>query len=121
MHVLGILLAIWVLSIPVLGAVGLLLWCKRLRSELPFWRNVVGVASVTAVLANWFLFLWLAYRGQIGGFGTHYMTTRSADLYLLAALGAFAASFALRSKSRTLAVIASFLMLALWSGSELVA
>jgi hypothetical protein len=76
---------------------------------------------MSAVFANWVLFLYLAYVGQIGGFGTHYMTTRSADLYLIAALGTFVASFALKSKSRALAAIASFLMFTLWGGSELVA
>jgi hypothetical protein len=121
MRVLGILLTIWWISIPMLEIVAFLFWLRRLRDELPFWRNALGVASVAAVLVNWFLFLWMAYAGQIGGFGTHYMTARSVDRYLMVALSAFATSFALKSRSRTLAAIASFLMFALWGGSELVA
>jgi hypothetical protein len=121
MNVRAIVFVIWVISIPPLGIIALRLWVRRLRSDLPFWRSALGVASVVAVVLNWFWFLWLAYTGEIGGFGTHYMTTRSADRYLTVALAAFVASFALRSSSRVLAAIASFLMFALWSGSELVA
>jgi len=121
MKVLGILLMVWVILVPVLGITAFVLWLRRTRAGLPVWRNVLGVTSVVAVLLNWILFLWLAWVGQIGGFGTHYMTTRSADEFSMITLGAFAMSFFLRSKSRVFATIASALMFALWGGAELVA
>jgi hypothetical protein len=116
-----IFLAVWVLSVPLLGVVALVVWFKRHRSNLPLWRNALGLGSVAAVGVNWAWFLFLTYCGQIGGFGTHYMTTRSADRYLLVPLAAILASFALKGKSRVLAALSAFLMFALWGGSEMVA
>jgi hypothetical protein len=58
--------------------------------------------------------------GQIGGFGSHYMTTRLADIFLLVSLGILIASF-LAYVGRWQLSLASFLMLALWMGSEMVA
>lgn len=73
----AILLATWVVSVPALGVVAFVLWFRRLRAEMPFWRSALGLATLTAVLANWVCFLWLACIGEIGGFGTHFITTRS--------------------------------------------
>jgi len=67
---MAIFLAVWVLAVLALGFTGLVLWLKSSRSELPLWRNALGVFSVISVVANWAWFLFLAYRGQIGGFGT---------------------------------------------------
>jgi len=114
-------LAAWALSVPILSIAALVLWFKRLRAELPLWRSAVGVATLFVLLGNWVWFLWLACVGEIGGFGTHFLTTRSADEYLLIPLAAIVTSVALKSKSRALAVVASFLMFALWGGSEMVA
>jgi len=116
-----IFLAVWVLAVPALGITGLVLWLKRSRSELSLWRNVLGAFSIVSVVADWAWFLFLAYRGQIGGFGTHYLTTRSADLYLLVALAGLIAAFALKARSRGFALLSAFLMVALWGGSEMVA
>jgi len=118
---MAIFLAVWVLAVPALGITGLMLWLKSSRSELPLWRNALGVFSVISVVANWAWFLFLAYRGQIGGFGTHYLTTRSADLYLLVALAGLIAASALKRRSRGCALLSAFLMLALWGASEMVA
>jgi len=96
-------------------------WFRSLRVGLPGWRSALGVASILAILASWGWFLRLAYSGAIGGFGTHYMTTRSADRYLLCALVSVGASFSLRASSRIFAIVSSFLMTALWIGSEMVA
>ena len=118
---MAIFLAVWVLAVPVLGITGLVLWLKTPRLELPVWRNALGVFSIVSVVADWAWFLFLAYRGQIGGFGTHYLTTRSADLFLLLALAGLGAAFALKRGSRGCALLSAFLMLALWGGSEMVA
>jgi hypothetical protein len=116
-----IFLAVWVFSIPLLGLIALVVWFKKLRSDLPLWRSALGFISVVAVGANWALFLFLAYCGQIGGFGTHYMTTQSADRYLMVAVAAIPASFAFKGESRILGLLSAFLMFALWGGSEMVA
>jgi len=118
---MAIFFAVWVLAVSVLGITGLVLWLKGSRSELPFWRNALSAFSIISVIADWAWFLFLAYRGQIGGFGTHYLTTRSADLYLLFALAGLLAAFALKRGSRGCALLSAFLMLALWGGSEMVA
>src|SRR5260370_37476137 len=118
---MGIFLAVWVLAVPALGITGLVLWLRSYRSELPLWRNALGVFFIISVVADWAWFLFLAYRGQIGGFGTHYLTTRSADLCLLIALAGLVAAFALKRGSRGCALLSAFLMLALWGGSEMVA
>jgi hypothetical protein len=70
---------------------------------------------------DWAWFLFLAYRCQIGGFGTHYLTTRSADIFLLISLAALVAAFALKGATRGFAILSAFLMVALWVGSEMVA
>jgi len=118
---MAIFLGVWVLAVSVLGITGLVLWLEGSRSELPFWRNALSAFSIISVIADWAWFLFLAYRGQIGGFGTHYLTTRSADLYLLFALAGLLAAFALKRGSRGCALLSAFLMLALWGGSEMVA
>ena len=51
-------------------------------------------AVALAVLANWILFLAFVAAGQIGGFGTHYITTRLADWFLLISLLLFVGSIA---------------------------
>lgn len=78
------------------------------------------VAVGAAVLANWLLFIAFAGAGQIGGFGSHYMTTRLADVFLLASLLVLIASI-FAYVGRWQLSLASFLMLTLWVGSEMVA
>jgi hypothetical protein len=68
------------------------------------------------VLANWAFFLAFVVTGQIGGFGSHYVTTRLADVFLVASLLLLVGSFV-----RWQLFLASALMLALWVGSEMVA
>jgi hypothetical protein len=86
---------------------------KGLKAGLP-------VAVAAAVLANWVLFIAFAVTGQIGGFGSHYMTTRLANVFLLASLLVLiAAIFAYVGRWQL--SLASMLVFALWVGSELVA
>ena len=121
MSLKGVFMLAWMLAIPASGIVAFVVWFKHLRIVLPWWRSVIGIAAIFAVIANWLWFIWLANAGQIGGFGTHYMTTRSADRYVLIALATIGASLALRARSRAFAVISSVLLFALWGGSEMVA
>ena len=73
-----------------------------------------------AVLANWVLFITFLAAGQIGGFGSHYLTTRLADGFLLVSLLLLVASIVAYVGKWQLS-LASALMLALWVGSEMVA
>jgi hypothetical protein len=65
-------------------------------------------------------FLLLLFTGQIGGFGTHYPTTRMADIFVACALAVLVISLASKVAKGKLA-LATLLMLELWLGSEMVA
>lgn len=110
--------AVWLLSPPFLAVVALRSW-KRTQRPVG-WRATWPLVTAVAVLANWLLFITFIFTGQIGGFGSHYMTTRLADTFLLLSLIVLAASF-LAYVGRWQLSLASFFMLALWVGSELVA
>jgi hypothetical protein len=69
---------------------------------------------------NWLAFLAFMFAGQIGGFGSHYMTTRLADWFLLFSIAVLIASF-IAYVGRWQLFLASLLVLALWVGSEMVA
>ncbi len=74
---------------------------RRLQARSPnWWSRIVARSAVSA---------------------PNYMTTRSADRYLLVALAAIPVAFALKRKSRIMASLAAFLMFALCGGSETVA
>jgi hypothetical protein len=96
-------LPILLIGVPTLAVTALVLWLKDSRSGVPFWRNSIGVCSVV-IFVDWAWFLFLAYRGQIGGFGTHYLTTRSADVFLLISFTALVAAFALKGAPRGFAI-----------------
>jgi len=68
----------------------------------------------------WCSFVLFSVVGQIGGFGTHYVTTRLADWFLLGSLTVFVISVASKVAKGKL-VLASLLVFALWFGSEMVA
>jgi len=103
-----------VLAVPALAIAGVVLWLKSSRSELPAWRNTLGVFSVFLVVANWAWFLFLAYRGQVGGSGTHYLIAKWGDFYLLVALAGLLAAFALKRGSRGYVLSSAFIVLYLW-------
>jgi hypothetical protein len=78
----------------------------------------IGVAL--AVLIDWAAFLLLLARGFIGGFGTHYVTTRSADWFVIGSIMLLVTALAAKVARGKLA-LASFSVFALWVGSEIVA
>jgi hypothetical protein len=90
------------------------LWRRRQRTV--GWKAITPVA----VLANWLLFITFVFTGQIGGFGSHYMTSRLADGFLLVSVLLVIASL-LAYVGRWQLSLASILMLALWMGSAMVA
>jgi hypothetical protein len=110
--------AMWLLSPPFLAIFVLRLWKQK---ERPIgWKAAWPLITAAAVLANWVLFIAFVLAGQIGGFGSHYMTTRLADVFLLVSVLVLIASI-LAYVGRWQLSLASTLMLALWVGSEMVA
>ena len=63
----------------------------------------------------------LLCKCDIGGFGTHYVTTRMVGWYLLGSVAVTGASWLLKGESRREALIAGILVTALWFGSGFVA
>ena len=110
--------AVWLLSPPFLAGLALRQWRKRHRPV--GWKAKWPLIIAAAVLANWLLFVTLAFTGQIGGFGSHYLTARLADIFLLVSLLLLIASL-LAYVGKWQLSMASVLMLALWVGSEMVA
>ena len=109
---------IWLFSPPVLATLAVMRWRRGERSA--GWKGVWPIVATSAVLMNWLLFLAFLFAGQIGGFGSHYMTTRLADWFLLLSLAVLIASLIARVGRWQLS-LASVLVLALWVGSEMVA
>ena len=110
--------AIWLLSPPVLATFAAMRWRRGERRG--GWKGVWPLVSASAVLMNWLGFLAFLFAGQIGGFGSHYMTSRLADWFLLFSIAALIASL-IAYVGRWQLVLASLLVLALWVGSEMVA
>jgi len=110
--------AIWLLSPPVLATLAVMRWRRGERRA--GWQGVWPIVAASAVLLNWLLFLTFLFAGQVGGFGSHYMTTRLADWFLLLALAVLIASV-IAHAGRWQLSLASVLVLALWVGSEMVA
>jgi len=109
---------VWVFAPPVL----VVLAARDLKRSVG-----TGVRSralpviVPLLLAGlWSSFVVLALSGHIGGFGTHDITTRWADWFVVASLAALVTSVVSQVAKGKL-TLASFLLLALWLGAELVA
>ena len=66
------------------------------------------------------MFLAFLLAGQVGGFGSHYMTTRLADWFLLLSIVVLIVSL-IAYVGRWQLSLASVLVLALWVGGEMVA
>jgi hypothetical protein len=115
------ILIVWAASVPILVICAFRMWLNRNGVELSLLKNLVGLVSLFVVLASWLLFGLLAYCGRIGGFGTHYVTLRRADTFIITTLCAAATCAALKGESRIFSMISGFLMAALWAGALLVA
>jgi len=112
------IVAIWVLSPPVLSTLAVRRWIRGERRA--GWKGVWPIVAASAVLTNWILFMAFFFAGEIGGFGSHYLTTRLADWFLLLSLAVLIASL-IAYVGRWQLSLASVLVLALWVGSEMVA
>jgi hypothetical protein len=109
---------IWGLAPVVLIGLAIRDWKKACGTELR--TRVMPIAVALAVLIDWAIFLLLLARGFIGGFGTHYVTTRSANWFVIGSLALLVVATATKVARGKLA-LASLLVFALWVGSEIVA
>jgi hypothetical protein len=116
-----VMLSAWAFSVPIFALLAFGTWLKRSRGDLQRSRSLLGMVSLLIVFASRLSFGRLAYCGQIGGFGTHYMTLRASDTFLLVTFFAAMGCGAFRGKTRIFAVLAGFLMVGLWPGAEMVA
>jgi hypothetical protein len=109
---------LWALSPPALAVLSLREWKKTNEPDLR--TKILPMLAAMGVLFVWSCFVVLLFKGEIGGFGSHYVTTRSADWFLLISLLVIAISIASRVAKGKLA-FAGLLVLALWMGAEMVA
>jgi hypothetical protein len=110
--------AVWVLTPVILIGFAIREWYVAGRAEPR--RRLMPIAVALAVLADWASFLVLVALGFIGGFGSHYATTRMANWFIVGSLALLVLAIATRVARGKLA-LASLLVLALWVGSEVVA
>ena len=110
--------AMWLFSPPILAVLAFRLGKRNERSI--GWKAAWPLITAAAVLANRVLFIAFVLGGKIGGFGSQYMTTRLADVFLLVSVIVLVASI-LSHAGRWQLSLASTLMLVLWVGSEMVA
>jgi hypothetical protein len=116
--VICILVASWILLPIVLVVLSIREW--RRTNEFKTWQRALIIIVAVSILVDLISFLFAIAIGSIGGFGSHYMTTRNADWFVLGSLLILAFS-ALAKVSRGKLALGSLLVLALWVGSELVA
>lgn len=109
------------LSALALGVRASWVWQIRGCKKVQPWRATAGAVAAGVVLLNALWFICVACRGEIGGFGTHYMTTRMVGWYFLASVLTTMSVWLLKGESRWEAFLASFLTTALWFGAGIVA
>jgi hypothetical protein len=109
---------IWVLAPAMLSALAIRDWNRTRGTKRGI--RVTSLVVALALLVDWAVFLLLLARGFIGGFGTHYITTRLADRFLIGSLALLGIAIGTKVARGKLA-LAGFLMFALWFGSEMVA
>ena len=85
------------------------------------WRGTLGSVAISLVLLNCLGFVLVFCRGEIGGFGTHYITTRMVGWYFLASIVATMSAALLKDESRWEAIVSGILTTGLWFGSGFVA
>ncbi len=109
---------VWILSPAILIVLAIRESRKADRAEPR--EKVMPIAVSIAALADWVSFLFLAVLGFIGGFGTHIVTTPTANWFVVGSLVLLVVAVATKIARGKLA-LASLLILGLWVGSEMVA
>ncbi len=110
--------AVWVLSPAVLVALAIREWTKNGGTEPG--RKMMPIVVAFGIAANWVSFLLMFAGGFIGGFGTHFVTTRMANWFVVGSLLLLVVAAASKV-ARGKLTLASLLVLALWLGSVVVA
>ena len=85
------------------------------------WRGTLGSVVISLGLLNCLGFLLVFCRGEIGGFGTHDITTRMVRWYFLGSIVATMSAVLVKGESRWEAIVSGLLTTGLWFGSALVA
>ncbi len=111
--------AVWLLSPPLLVFLALRQWKSTRRQQPSHWKNALPVIVGATVLADWVLFLVFLFIGQIGGFGTHYVTNPRIWPFLWLSFVLVIGSL-LATVGRGKLCLASVLVSALWFGSFIV-
>ena len=111
-----LLAIVWILSPPIL-----LSSCLREAIQSVAARKKLTILLVTISSLNWVAFIVMAFAGQIGGFGTHFLTPpRIVEPF---ALFAFILLFSpiVASVGRGKLALSNGLVFVLWVGSLIVA
>jgi hypothetical protein len=96
-------------------------WFMRERDGVSRLRGTAGSLAISLVLLDCWYFAILFCRGEIGGFETHYVTTRMVGWYFWASIAVTAVAWLVKGESRRETLIAGMLVTALWLGSGFVA
>jgi hypothetical protein len=96
-------------------------WLFKGRTGVSLWRGTLGSLAISLVLLDCLCFIGLCCRGEIGGFGTHYITTRSIGWWFLGSLLATAGASLVKGESRWETMASGLLTTALWFGAANVA
>jgi hypothetical protein len=98
------------LAVPVLIVLAYRAWAKAVRSELPAWRNGLGLGSIVLLSVSWLFFAALSILGSIRPGSTHFFDLEwTATLFSCTEAAALLA-IALRGASRIQAISAALLM-----------
>jgi hypothetical protein len=110
-------IGMWVLAPPVLAIIAI---AGIVRGGSDERSRSVPVMLSLAVLIDWAAFLGLLFRGSIGGFGSHILTTPVATWFWIASLILAAIAVTIKPPRWQLA-LAGVLICTLWLGSQFIA
>ncbi|PYU23020.1 MAG: hypothetical protein DMG32_16885 [Acidobacteria bacterium] len=104
------------LAIPVVTVLAWRGWAKRVRKDLPRWRNVLAVISILSTFVSWLAFL-SPFLLSLIGIDTHRFADACLSAAFLMMFAGIPLAFALRGTSRVRTLLAGLLMVALWFAS----
>lgn len=124
MRIMAWLLLLIVLSVPFLIGAAAYGWF-RTRRELPRWQSFMGISGAGLAILSWSFFIVGVFRGWIGGFGSHSVTSLRASnfglMVSMVSMVSFVCVLFLRSRSRICGIASTGIVFFLWAGSQLVA
>jgi len=90
-------------------------WEKLIRSQLPAWRNLLGLSSMSMVSATWLFWVVLFALGSTGASLPSFINQAWLFVFSYSGLVAALLAMALRGVPRTLAMSAGLLV---WAGLQ---